>query len=250
MELPSEGIFCVAKAKPHADSEGIAQATAYFPYYFNLTKKQAEVAIKYIAVTPSWNLKRHLELTVVNKAAETEVKIVLEPLEDPREMIALPKIRSQIFAKLGKDQLVRIVNAPGNKIQLMKIKDQTDVTLSPALAELLGLRHTHYDNSDGQELVLPISYKEDISTSVTDIYYLKSDQIASNFFLDGKQDRIIELLHIAGTETVDFHPRLTYSTLEGTLLERLTFTLYNEKNVCVESFHTDLYIVCHIRPKL
>ena len=154
MELPPEGIFCVAKAD---NSEDVAQATAYFPYYFNLTKKQAEVAIKYIAVTPSWNLKTNLELTATNKTSGTAVTVAIDPLADRQEDKAVPIIRAKIEAIMGKEPVVRIVNARGNKTQVLKIKDKTEVTLSRDLAVLLGVK-THYDNTTGDEMVIPIIY--------------------------------------------------------------------------------------------
>ena len=91
--------------------------------------------------------------------------------------------------------------------------------------------------------------REEELISSTDIYYLKSDQIQSNYLLDNKQDKIIEVLHIPGIQTRDFHPTLTYVGTDVNLLERLKFTLYNESNQIVASDGCDMYIICHIRPQ-
>ena len=244
MELPSEGIYCVAKAC----SKNIVSAAVNFPYPINLSKHKAEIAVKYIAVTPTWNVKLKLSLTVHDNETNIETELNLEPLTDRHQERVLLNIRQQITEKFGKPVLLRLVYAPGNKSMNLKLARDSTLKVSPHLAALLGIGEL-YESNPTTELTIPVLYKENVQTTTTDIYYLKSEEIASNFFLDSKQDRIIELLHISGYETVDFSPQLTYSLVEASLLEKLTFTLYKENNNPVSSFHTDLYIVCHIRPK-
>ena len=246
MELPSEGIYCVAKG---CSQNSVVSASVNFPYPINLSRHKTEIAVKYIAVTPTWNIKLNLSLTMLDNETDEETTIKFEPLTDLHEGRVLLSIRQQISAKCDtKPPLLRIVNAPGNKSQLLKLGRDANLTVSTDLAQILGISE-FYESKDNAELVIPIRFQKNIQTTTTDIYYLKSEEIASNFFLESKQDRIIELLHISGYETVDFYPQLTYSRVEASLLEKLTFTLYKENNIPVTSLHTDLYIVCHIRPK-
>ena len=247
MELPNEGIFCVAKAS----HPSIAQATAKFPYPINLSKQKAEIAVKYIAVTPSWRAKNNLELTVSSDKNDDERVVVFESALTGGEDKVILALRTQIAAEFqGTEPGIKIVNAPGNKSQIMKLKQGKKLSLSQQLSTLLGMKSEYTNNGPDKYLSIPILFQDDEVTSSTDIYYLKCDHISGNFFLDGKQDRIIELLHISGNSTVDFYPKLTYTVIEDCLLERVVFTLYNEANEPVSSFNTDLYIVCHIRPQI
>ena len=247
MELPAEGIFCVAKG---CSKNNVVSASIQFPYTLNLSKNKAELAVKYIAVTPAWNIKQNLFLILTDNETSEETTIKFEPMTDLHRERVILAIRQQIAAVCSKSPpaLLRLVNAPGNKSQVLKLVDDATVTVSPDLAELLGVEE-FYENSTGFDMVIPIRYQKTKQTTTTDIYYLKSEEIAGNFFLDNQQDRIIELLHISGFQTVDFYPRLTYSRVEASLLDKLTFTLYKENHIPVSSLHTDLYIVCHLRPK-
>ena len=245
MELPKEGIFCVAKAC----SQDIVSATAHFPFPINLSKQRAEIAVKYIAITPTWNGRKNLSLTLHDMQKDEYLTETFQPLTDLHKAHAIQQIRQQMEAKFGTTKaLIRLVNATGNKSQLLKLYDDASIKVSPDLAALFGIKEV-YKNETGHPMSIAILYKETAQTTTTDIYYLKSEEIASNFFLDSKQDRIIELLHISGFETADFYPQLTYSRVEASLLEKITFTLYKENNTPVTSLHTDLYIVCHIRPQ-
>ena len=253
MELPNEGIYCVAKATDN----NIIQATALLPYPINLSKRKAEVAVKYIAVTPTWKHFDNLYAHVIDNDEEdaTPVAIHFDEVVDTDGVDIIQNLREQLEI-LNKSKsskpLLSIKKHKSGKFHVFKLRKKAACRFSPALAQLFGVRdetEQSYISSDDKDMDIRIVFREDTSCSTTDIYYLKSEEIASNFFLDSKQDSIIELLHIPGTETVDFHPMLTYSLLEVRLLEKLTFTLYNEKNHTLSSNHTDLYVVCHIRPR-
>ena len=243
MELPSEGIYCVARG---CNTNSIVSASVVFPHPINLSKHNAEIGVKYIAVTPTWNAKQDMSMIVHDNESDVDTNIKFQPMTDLHEERVLLSIRQQIAAKSPK--LLRLVNAPDRKSKQLKLARDVTLNVSKYLAQLLGINE-FYESSDEAELIVPILYQKKLLTTTTDIYYLKSEDIASNFFLDNKQDRILELLHISGFETVDFHPQLTYSLVEASLLQKLTFTLYKEDGRPVSSLHTDLYIVCHIRPK-
>ena len=250
MELPSEGIYCVAKA---TDND-IIQASALLPYPINLSKHKAEVAVKYIAVTPTWKHLNNLYATVIdNKEKDaTPVAIHFDEILDIDDSDVVENLRQQLEVwNKTSEPLLKIKKHKSRKFDVFKLRKKSVCRFSPGLAQLLGVKdetEQSYISSDETDMDIRIVFRDDDLCSTTDIYYLKSDEIASNFFLDSKQDSIIELLHIPGSQTVDFHPVLTYSRLEVRLLEKLTFTLYNEKNQPLSSNHTDLYIVCHIRP--
>ena len=252
MELPSEGIYCVAKST----NDGKIQATALLPCPIDLCKQRAEVAIKYIAVTPTWKHVNKLYVHVIDNDLEDPTPTAIhfdEVIETDGDTI-IQNLREQLDVLNAnvKDPMLWIKKHKSNKFSVFKLRQNSSCRFSPSLAHLLGVKPESEQSyvSQDKSLDIRISYHDDDDIcSTTDIYYLKSEQIASNFFIDNKQDRIIELLHIPGTQTIDFHPILSYSRLEVRLLEKLTFTLYNEENLPLSSDHTDLYIVCHIRPK-
>ena len=157
-------------------------------------------------------------------------------------------IQQRLDATFKKSPLLRIVKAKNRKTSELRLRQHASVKFSNELCRILGVDELH-QSSETAELVIPIIFHDEQMTSTTNIYYLKSDEVASNFLLDCKQDRIVELLHLPGTETLDFHPNMMYSRLEVTLLEKISFTLYNEANREISTEHPDLYIVCHLRPQ-
>lgn len=241
MALLDDGFHCVAKA---TNGGNVVEATAFLPYTIDLSRTKAEIGIKYIAVTPTWYILNDLVLEVVDSATDEDetIKIRFTGIVDDESDFVIAGIREQLTTPL-----VKIVKPRNKKNFVVRVHKNTSVRFSSQMSELLGVDE-FYINETNKDLDIDIVYKKNDTTSTTDIYYLKSEEIASNFMIDAKQDRIIELLHIPGAETVAFTPVLTYTLLEASLLEKITFTLYNEKNLAVTSDHTDLYIVCHIRP--
>lgn len=243
MELPTQGVHCVAKAS----SKNLVQASIQLSCPIDISKRNVEIAVKYIAVTPTWNIVDDLYIDITDDFGEKSTIINFLTLDNFEKDYVLNSLRQQLDAKFQKDAPIRLVKTPDRKNWVLKLQSDKSISISASLAKLLGTNKFYHNESD-DEIKIPILFREQIVTTETDIYYLKCDQIASNFFLDGKQDRILEILHIPSTETLDFRPSLTYSTVEGFLLEKLIFTLYNGKNVVVESLLSDIYIVCHIRP--
>ena len=279
MELPAKGIYCVAKASSNRKIE----STALLPYPIDLSKRKAELGIKYIAVTPNWKYAHDLFVTLTDnptrESPETEEQaegeededdddnfieaeeemqvpdeheiikfedIIIETCEDPTS-----NLRKQLEEHNGKTKnpLLKIIKHPSRKYNVFKLRENAKVKFSDGLAQLFGVDSKRpYVSRLDKAKHIPITVREDELTSSTDIYYLKNDQIQSNYLLDNKQDKIIEVLHIPGIERRDFHPILTYVGTEVNLLERLKFTLYNESNQIVTAESCDMYIICHIRP--
>lgn len=247
MDLPKSGVYCVAKA---TENQHITEATAYLPYPIDLSKRAAEIAIKYIAVTPTWNHLNDLQIDLVGHDAEDgdAITVYIRDLIDTDQESVILSVRQQLEVEFKKHKapLLKILKSKNQKTYEFHLRKNASVKFSPELSTLFGVNQI-YHSSDVTNLVFPIAYRTEEKTSTTDIYYLKTEEITSNFMIDSKLERIIELLHLPGTETLDFHPSLVYSRLEVLLLEKLTFTLYNEKNQAVKSDRSDLYIVCHIR---
>ena len=165
---------------------------------------------------------------------------------------AVTNLRKQLDAHNGKTKkpLLKIVKNTSRKSSVFRLRENAKVLFSPGMAQVFGVvPYKPYVSKLNKTLDIPITVREDDLTSSTDIYYLKSDQIQSNYLLDNKQDKIVEVLHIPGIQTRDFHPTLTYVETETNLLERLKFTLYNESNQIVASESCDMYIICHLRPQ-
>ena len=131
---------------------------------------------------------------------------------------------------------------------MFKLRENAKVKFSHGLAQLFGVESKRpYVSRLDKAKHIPITVRED-ELIPSPIYYLKSDQIQGNYLLDNKLDKIVEVLHIPGIQTRDFHPTLTYVETDTNLLERLKFTLYNESNQIVASESCDMYIICHLRP--
>lgn len=244
MALLEGGVYCVAKAVENCN---IVQATALLPYPIDLSKIKAEVAVKYIAVTPTWGLNNMTmqvaDFTQTEDEENVSFRFTNLVNDDPEYVIADMKAQ---LADFFSSSVLKIVKPRGKK-NVIRLRKNAAVEFSEQMQQQLGVSKMY--TSTTKDLDIDFTYTRNINTSTTDIYYLKSEEIASNFMLDNKQDRIIELLHIPGNETLAFSPpQLTYTNLEVFLLERLTFTLYNEKDQPVTSDQSDLYIVCHIRP--
>lgn len=251
MELPPEGIYCVAKS---TYGEAV-EARAYLPYGIDLSRHKAELAVKYIAVTPTWKHAKGLFLTVTdNPTGEaTTTTIHFKEIKEEDSDAIIENLRRQLETHNAKDKdpLIKIVLHASKKYSLFKLRKNAAVQFSLGVAQMFGVQSEHeitYISKTAENLYIPIRPHVHDMTSSTDIYYLKSEEIKSNFLLDNKQDRIIELLHIPGNQTLDFHPTLSYSTLESSVLERLTFILYDSKNEAVKSERPDMYVVCHIKP--
>ena len=263
MELPETGIYCVAKAS----SAHHVESTALLPYPIDLSKQRAELGIKYIAVTPNWKYASDLFVTVTDKPTpEPEVKEeeeeIFHEMDDDETIIfediiiesaddAVMNLRKQLEAHNGKAKkpLLKIVNHASNKYSVFRLREDAKVVFSHGMAQVFGVvADRPYFSKSNKTLDIPITVREEDLTSSTDIYYLKSDQIQSNYLLDNKQDKIIEVLHIPGIQTRDFHPTLTYVETDTNLLERIKFTLYNASNQIVASENCDMYIICHLRP--
>ena len=249
MALLDGGVYCVAKA---TNDGKIVQAVALLPYSIDLSKVKAEVAVKYIAVTPNWYALSNMTMQIADfTQTEDEENISFRFTnlvnDDPDTVIW--EMKGQLEENFpGTNPLLKILKPRGKKEQVIRLRKNAAAEFSEQMQQLLGIDKV-YSSSKTKDLDIDFTYKKNVNTSTTDIYYLKSDEIASNFMLDNKLDRIIELLHIPGTDTLAFSPaQLTYTPLEVFLLERLTFTLYNEQDEPVMSDNSDLYIVCHLRP--
>ena len=246
MELDKSGVYCVAKC----DHGERVEAICRLPYPIDLSKHPAEVAVKYIAITPTWNHYSDLQLEVVDEAIEDSdvIEVVFNDIVETTQATVILHIRQRLEAKFPKTPLLRIVKSRNRKTSEFRLRQHASLKFSSELSRILGVDEVHH-SSETEELVIPILFHDEQMTSTTDIYYLKSEEVASNFMLDSRQDRIVELLHLPGTETLDFHPNMVYSRLEVTLLEKISFTLYNEANRWIRSVSPDLYIVCHLRPQ-
>ena len=251
MALLEGGVYCVAKA---TNNGNIVQATALLPYSIDLSKVKAEVAVKYIAVTPNWYSLSNIKLQIADfTQTEDEENISFRFTnlvnDEPETVIIEMKDQLADAFTTSSSALLKIVKPRGKKPYVIRLRKNAAVEFSEQMQELLGIDKM-YTSEKNKDLDIDFTYIKNINTSTTDIYYLKSEEIASNFMIDNKLDRIIELLHIPGTETLAFSPpQLTYTPVEALLLERLTFTLYNEEDHPVTSDHSDLYIVCHLRPR-
>ena len=249
MALPDGGVYCVAKA---AKNGHIVQATAHLPYSIDLSKVRAEIAVKYIAVSPTWYALNNLTLQIADiSKSEDEENILFRftNLVNHNPDDVYTNMRKQLSDTFtSTTPLIKILKPRNQKTPVIRLRKNAVVEFSEQMQDLLGIEKM-YNSSESKDLDIDFTCRKNINTSTTDIYYLKSEEISSNFMLDNKLDRIIELLHIPGTETLAFSPsQLTYTRLEARLLERLTFTLYNEQDEIVTSDHSDLYIVCHLRP--
>ena len=186
------------------------------------------------------------------KAEAEEVEtIIFDDIINESADETVSNLRKQLEAHNGKTKnpLLKIVKNSSRTTSVFRVRENAIVLFSHGMAQVFGVKPNHpYDSKPDKGLDIPITVREDDLTSSTDIYYLKSDQIQSNYLLDNKQDKIIEVLHIPGIETRDFHPTMTYVETDTNLLERLKFTLYNESNQIVASESCDMYIICHIRP--
>lgn len=251
MELPTEGFYCVAKAS----NNSIVEATAHFPYSIDLSKQKAEVAIKYIAITPTWKQARGLYVHLTDDPSGVGDSDVIHfddiNAEDGDSFIRELRNQIDMHNKGRRDPMLKILKSKSGQYSMFKLRKNMAARFSKGLARLTGIADETEFSYVSRTEPLEIRIKPPIDDLIadTDIYYLKSEEIASNFLLDSKQDRIIELLHIPGSETLDFTPTLTYSTLEVGLLQHLVFTLYDSENRPVSTKRTDIYIVCHVRPK-
>ena len=246
MELPTEGIYCIAKASSNTRVE----ATAHLPYPIDLSKHKAEIAIKYIAITPTWKYAKELYIDVNTVGGEDpSTRIVFDHIIGTDVDRLVQNLRKQLetYNKESSDARVRIVWHKTKAYSVFRLTEATTVLFSESLAQLCGVTPNQVYIGPGD---IGIKLPDDGGlTSTSDIYYLKSEAITGNFMVDSHQDCIVEVLHIPRKETTDFRPVMTYVATENIILQRLRFSLFNSENQPVFSDHSDLYVICHLRPR-
>jgi hypothetical protein len=252
MEVPADGFFCVANSESDGDH---VKAIVKFPFPVDLSKYRADIAVKYVAVTPTWTFKKDLFLVCQeNFESEEEpgdqyvVPFSWDHNISENEIISL--IREKLDSKFkGMDPpLLRLRMLPNKKNHVLRLKADSSVTFSPDLAALLSVNENYYNEDDKEVLEIPLKLAQKRrENSAEDVYFLKCDQIAGNFIMNGKQDRILELLHVHGNETCEYFPQLTYAPLEQTVIEKLEFLLFDQNDQPVKCNAPDLYVLCHIR---
>jgi hypothetical protein len=250
MEIPTDGFFCVARSD---SNNGYVTATVNFPYPVDLSKYRADIAVKYVAVTPSWNFIKDLTIT-----CQENFESVEEPSEQyvvsfawdhhNSEAQILSMIRKKLDEEFKTSSLLRLRMLPNRKDYVLRLKADASVIFSPDLAALLNVNENYYNEDDKEHLEIPIKFAQKTrQNSADDVYFLKCDQAASNFVMNGKQDRVLELLHVHGNETCEYFPQLTYTSLEQTVIEKLVFSLFDQNDLPVKCNTPDLYVQCHVR---
>jgi hypothetical protein len=252
MELPSNGFFCVARSN---DNVEYVAATVQFPFPIDLSNYQADIAIKYVAVTPSWSFLKNM-FVVCQENFESED----EPSEQhivtfnwdhnisESEIITVIRNKLELEFKEMKQPLLRMRMLPNRTDHVLRLKADASAAFSSDLAALLNINENYYNEDDKESLEIPIKLvQKRRQNSAEDVYFLKCDQAASNFVMNGKQDRVLELLHVHGSETCEYFPQMTYTPLEQTVIEKLVFSLFDQNDLPVKCKTPDLYVLCHIR---
>lgn len=255
MELPITGVFGVART---AAGTNRVSATVKFPHTFDLSTTPAEIGLKYVAISPTWRRPKDMTMIVTDLEAggaslPKQVQFNIN-YRTPRQDI-IPHIRDTLSKAFPeKTPLVRLRMTADRKDNVIRVRKGTTVSFSPDLAELLGFAEIGQELwADEEEEVIKIKLKEEGSdfreSSCTDMYLLKCDQCASRFYTDGRQDRVLDVFYVPGTEVVQFHPVFPYTALEMTAIQSLTFTLYDHDNQPVVCESPDMYVTFHIRPR-
>lgn len=243
-------MYCSASTKSNSNSSVVTSVELPLP--IDLTSGEYEVGLLYVSMIPSWlNIPDLWFKSKNNKGLTNFMRLASIPNTDEDEVLQALSI--QLIQKYGsnmKDAPIKIAKEK-NSDWILRIQKMSEVRLSPSLSTILGIESIIENETETSE-DYTIEFTN-ISTFVENsFYYVSCDQCKQNYInSSGVASNMLDYVHIPKATSSSIIEQtfgnIKYSRLEGSLLRKISFALYNHASQPVNSKSVDLFILFHIR---
>jgi hypothetical protein len=247
--MDHNGIYCSASTK--LNSKGPVVASVRLPILLDLTKDDYELGVQYISMVPTW--MKIPDLWFVHKDSKgIEDYTHLDKIAHASKEEVLTALSNSILEKFGgnmKEARIKILK--DKNVWYLRLQPKSSLQLSSEMALILGIDKLITNTGDTVKDFF-IVYRNYDPFMETSLYYISCDQCEHNFInSSGVGNNMLDFIHLltaTKSSTVEHsNYNIKYSRLEGCLLNRLSFTLYNHASAAVISNSVDLFLIFHIR---
>lgn len=239
-------------ASSAGDSHG-RLAVASFSAPIDLTERPYEIGLVYCSVLSSWLYSDDLRIFHASESGNTEF-IRFESIPYTKESEALGMLSAKLSEEYGLNmattpvKIFRDANS-GWKLRLAKL---SMAELSPDLAYMLGV-NTVLENKTDKVKDFPINFHTYAPILDERLFFVSCHQTVQNFQNNtGSNNRIIGFIHPPTVDTYavsDYTTaRLDYVRLEGNLLNKISFSLFNHEGKPIQTKKYHFMVLFHIRP--
>lgn len=247
--MDHNGLYCSASTTLNSSSSVVA--TVKLPILIDLTQNDYELGVQYISMVPTWlSIPDLWFVHIDSKGSDDYMHLNKIPHASKDEVLNALSI--QILEKYGSNMKeARIKILKEKNVWYLRLQPKSDLQLSPGLSFILGI-NKNCSNDDDTVKNYPINFKIFDTFMENSLYYISCDQCKHNYInSSGVASNMSDFIHLPNatkSSTVEHTTNnIKYSQLEGSLLNNISFTLYNHASVPVKSHSVDLFLLFHIR---
>lgn len=251
-KMDRNGLFCCASTTLKTEGQIVASVT--LPYPLDLTKDDYELGLTYLSLVPTWlNVPDLWCLHTDQKEEEDYLKLGRVSHAEKEE--TLQALSLQLLSEYGpnmKSARIKLLKDKStNMVWTLRLQSKSELVLSPGLALMLGIPQS-IENETDKVKDFTVSYKSYETFLENSLYYLSCHQGVPNFVnCQGKRSSFLDFIHIPNAKRASTIERtfvnINYVKLDGSLLHKISFGLYNHAALPMTSLHTDLILLFHIR---
>ena len=244
-------LFCSASTK--LDSTSSVTASVKLPTTIDVSSCEYELGLMYVSMVPTWLTVPDLWFIHKDKK-EVEDFMRLNNVPHATRDETLNILSRQVLEAYGgdmKEARIKIFKEKGKTNWYVRLQAKSELQLSSGLSFILGIP-SEITNVGETVKDFPIRYKKYETFMENSMYYISCDQCEHNFVnSSGVASNMLDYVHIPNSfkssvieHTVSI---VKYSRLEGSLLNNISFTLYNHASLPIISKTVDIYLLFHIR---
>ena len=251
--MDHNGIYCSASTT--LNSPGPISATVRLPIPIDLSANEYELGLVYTSVIPTWlNVPDlwfiHTKTTEYEDESQDFQRLTKIPHSDRNEV--LNALSMQLLEEYGNNMKeARLKIYKEGNYWFLRLQPKSELELSPGLSLILGIPRS-ISNDTAKVKNFDIIYRTYETFMENRVYYISCDQCKQNFVnSSGHPGTLLDFLHIPkankGTVIEHIPSHINYVRLEGSLLNSISFSLYNHASNPMSANSVDLYLLFHIR---
>ena len=246
----SNSLYCSASTTLNSTSSVVASVR--LPVTIDLSSSEYELGLLYTSMVPTWLKVSDLWFIHTDKQ-EIEDFMRLDNIPHATKDEILTALSIQIHEKYGGNMSTARVKLLQDKDNTWKLRLQikSKLQLSPRLSNILGIPD-EISNDEFRVEDFTVNYKSFETFMENSMYYISCDQCEHNFVnSSGVASNMLDYVHIPNSiksSIIEHNVGIVkYARLEGSLLNTISFSLYNHASTPIISKTVDFYLLFHIR---
>lgn len=244
-----DNLYCSASTK--LNSRSSVTASVRLPTTIDLSSSDYELGLLYTSLVPTWlNIP---DLWLVHKNSKEEEDFMeFDHIPQATKDEILAALSLQMMKKYGNNMTTgRAKIFEENGIWKLRLQIKSELMLSPGLSNILGIPEK-IENVDFTVKDFVINFKNFETYMENTMFYISCDQCDHNFVnSSGSTSNMLDYIHIPNSikSSIIEHTAsvVKYARLEGSLLNNISFSLYNHASKPIISKPVDFYLLFHIR---